>query len=797
VAILHVRALTALCQVLKLETKRGKLKKSIYLFFAVSVLGFNGVFFVYTPWCEADTLNARPPVLPLHVEGKKIKDADNRTILFRSVNFDHYMEYAYNTEKVTIEEFHKRLRWYHTREDYFRIKNWGLNCVRLNISPKHVYKNGTVDQTAFDNLKDQVKWAKEAGLYMIIAYFAPPGSVEDQGYYSEKEFYQDIRNQDGSLNYSGENEYLKQYLEHWRTIANVFKDEPHLLYELLNEPQLLHWEDYGDDESTRIKNYLSLLPHTNDETLYVNLMKACINTIRNTGDKHVIVIDGLSYASAVPQNFRFIHDLKDFDNNLIYSFHYYHPRDFVWQGCNWKNEDCTLFHDVTDRLLTSHPGWVQVELPFSMSDFDAEYTSNTPILQINSVNQAGAYYFKKVEIVDEEGTLLMSENFSNKHAESSVNDPDAAEGFLTDLSNECRSWTTLSNNQWGSAEQSEISVFDASGEKVIGISSTVNKNEDKYGYGYVSPDGTPHRELLKEGNWAGQYFYKDGPDCTFPIVLNEDQTYRLILIVKGQNLTNMGTTEVLFMRPHDHKVMWKKRIARYPNSGDSNTIDRKLSSDIEMIGADFAQMKQIVDRHNVPLFLGEFGVPMRNLYLDDSLAYFRQIAGISENQGFGWSLHAYRAPHGTGPCEDYPCADYRTFALYSGEGKSVSDMEAAGLGTDMENSLYFYRPHLIEEIKNTIAALQPIYVKGDGLCGSYSPCYATVQDAINAATTGAAIRIAQGTYTASITLNALKSLTLKGGWNSAFTSQTPNTTIIKAPKAPKGSLTLQVLTIRP
>jgi len=89
------------------------------------------------------------------------------------------------------------------------------------------------------------------------------------------------------------------------------------------------------------------------------------------------------------------------------------------------------------------------------------------------------------------------------------------------------------------------------------------------------------------------------------------------------------------------------------------------------------------------------------------------------------------------------------------------------------------------------------YVSKDGTCGGKTPCYTSIQAAINATSTGTVIRITQGTYSESIALNASKLLTLNGGWNSTFTSQAPNTTIIKAPKAPNGSLTLQMLTIKP
>ena len=110
--------------------------------------------------------------------------------------------------------------------------------------------------------------------------------------------------------------------------------------------------------------------------------------------------------------------------------------------------------------------------------------------------------------------------------------------------------------------------------------------------------------------------------------------------------------------------------------------------------------------------------------------------------------------------------------------------------------------HTIEyAFAKTIASLMDkfgnVYVSSNGDCGNKTPCYTTIQAAIDAAGTGTAILIADGTYDEAITLNTDKSLTLQGGWNSAFTSQTSNTTFIKAPKAPQGSLTMQMLTIKP
>lgn len=89
------------------------------------------------------------------------------------------------------------------------------------------------------------------------------------------------------------------------------------------------------------------------------------------------------------------------------------------------------------------------------------------------------------------------------------------------------------------------------------------------------------------------------------------------------------------------------------------------------------------------------------------------------------------------------------------------------------------------------------YVTTDGDCGVKSPCYSSIQAAIDAASTGSTILIADGTYTEAITLNESKTLTLQGGWDSSFSTQTSNTTFIKAPKVTQGSLTLQMVTIKP
>lgn len=89
------------------------------------------------------------------------------------------------------------------------------------------------------------------------------------------------------------------------------------------------------------------------------------------------------------------------------------------------------------------------------------------------------------------------------------------------------------------------------------------------------------------------------------------------------------------------------------------------------------------------------------------------------------------------------------------------------------------------------------YVALDGVCNGKTPCYSNIQDAVTNSGADFTIRIAQGHYQDPFTLNNLKILYLQGGWDSTFITQTANTTFIKAPKAPKGSLRLTTVTIKP
>jgi len=70
-----------------------------------------------------------------------------------------------------------------------------------------------------------------------------------------------------------------------------------------------------------------------------------------------------------------------------------------------------------------------------------------------------------------------------------------------------------------------------------------------------------------------------------------------------------------------------------------------------------------------------------------------------------------------------------------------------------------------------------VYVSSDGTCGGKTPCYSTIQAAMDAAEAGNVIRILQGTFDEDIIMDHAYNLTLSGGWDSTFTTQSSNTAI--------------------
>jgi len=100
---------------------------------------------------------------------------------------------------------------------------------------------------------------------------------------------------------------------------------------------------------------------------------------------------------------------------------------------------------------------------------------------------------------------------------------------------------------------------------------------------------------------------------------------------------------------------------------------------------------------------------------------------------------------------------------------------------------------------NAVAALGGggsfVYVEPSGTCGGNSPCYANIQDGINAAASGDTIKISEDATAQMLSLNTQKNITLQGGWNPSFTVQTSLTTITSL-SIQEGSVAVESLVLQ-
>jgi len=86
---------------------------------------------------------------------------------------------------------------------------------------------------------------------------------------------------------------------------------------------------------------------------------------------------------------------------------------------------------------------------------------------------------------------------------------------------------------------------------------------------------------------------------------------------------------------------------------------------------------------------------------------------------------------------------------------------------------------------------------GDNNCDGNSPCFNSIEAAMNALTVDTRILIAQGTYVETIRLNKPITVIIEGGWNFSSNFQDGVTILKKAPEVNLGSLTIRELTIHP
>ena len=83
-----------------------------------------------------------------------------------------------------------------------------------------------------------------------------------------------------------------------------------------------------------------------------------------------------------------------------------------------------------------------------------------------------------------------------------------------------------------------------------------------------------------------------------------------------------------------------------------------------------------------------------------------------------------------------------------------------------------------------VESIKIYYVCKQG-CNGASPCYSTIQAALDDALGGTIIKVCEGIYSEAPDWNSSGTITMTGGWNEEFQSQ-PGTTQVFAPRSTNG-----------
>lgn len=178
------------------------------------------------------------------------------------------------------------------QEDYFRVADMGMNVIRLNIWYRlfeHDYYPYVYDKPeGWDWLNQQIAWAKEARVYIILSMMRPQGETQGPDYagtfWEEDPYY---RNRLTAL---------------WTEIATRYGDETQIAaFDLLNEP----WTNERND-------------------LWTAYAQELTTAIRAVDSNHLLDIQQ-DLSTATP----FLID--DPTQNVMYDFHFYEPYYYTAQ----------------------------------------------------------------------------------------------------------------------------------------------------------------------------------------------------------------------------------------------------------------------------------------------------------------------------------------------------------------------------------------------------------------------------------------------------------------------------------
>lgn len=209
---------------------------------------------------DLQSLHGAPSAL--HVEGNRLIDADGQVVILRGV--------------MVQDPDELDRRGYFHREWFEQVQSLGANVVRIPVHPERWYRDADY---LWRYLRPAVRWAGELGMYVIIDLHYIGNISSGAG-----EHMPDIPVDAATLS-----------RDFWQLTARYFKDTPHVLFEIFNEPAEI------------------------SEAAWRPAAQELVDVIRAQGAVQPVIVSGLEWTS----NLRMYLQQPIQDRNAVYAAHIY------------------------------------------------------------------------------------------------------------------------------------------------------------------------------------------------------------------------------------------------------------------------------------------------------------------------------------------------------------------------------------------------------------------------------------------------------------------------------------------
>jgi endoglucanase len=257
------------------------------------------------PAPDPDAGRVTPPIAPggYYVQGPTIYDAKGQPHLFHGIDRPS-LEWMWSGDRLSPD-------------DYRLMAGWKANVVRLALNQGFWLPGSSVYAPGYERIVEQnVANIEAEGMDVILDLH-----WSDRGDFATKPAQQRMADQNS--------------VTFWRAVAEKFKGDGRVIFELYNEPHDVPWEVWKNGGAS-------------GDGFTVAGMQALYDAVRSTGAHNLVVIGGLRYAfdlSGVPQN-------RIQGYNVAYATHPYNFADkqpLTWNAA-WG------FLAATDPIIISEFG---------------------------------------------------------------------------------------------------------------------------------------------------------------------------------------------------------------------------------------------------------------------------------------------------------------------------------------------------------------------------------------------------------------------------------------------------------